>query len=150
MDSEHFGKTPFGPGRHPAQCSCMSKPVHMQAISSTSCNSVSGLFCAQAWVPLSATRTAARANKPGMKDYNYTQIADPATLKASLLVYTAATGANLTVRRQCELKLFCWLYLLVLHFESSLCQQMLTDELRKALAQAYVSYINTTGSWPLK
>ena len=61
---------------------------------------------AQAWVLLSATHVNAQAYKPGVKDYNYTQIADPATLKTSTLNYTDATGANLTVRSQHELNAF--------------------------------------------
>ena len=33
-----------------------------------------------------------------MKDYSYTQIANPVALKTSTLNYTDDTGANLTVR----------------------------------------------------
>ena len=52
---------------------------------------------AQAWVLPSATHIDAQAYKPGVKDYNYTQIADPAALKTGTLNYSDATGANLTV-----------------------------------------------------
>ena len=54
--------------------------------------------CAQAWVLLSAAHSNAQAYKAGVKDYTYTQIANPVALKTSTLNYTDATGANLTVR----------------------------------------------------
>jgi hypothetical protein len=41
---------------------------------------------------------SAQAYKPGVTDYNYTQIARAAALSRSTLNYTDAAGANLTVR----------------------------------------------------
>ncbi|KAK9844204.1 hypothetical protein WJX81_007910 [Elliptochloris bilobata] len=49
-----------------------------------------------AWVLLSALQCYTQAWKPGVKDYNYTQIADAAALRRGTLNYTDATGANLT------------------------------------------------------
>ena len=98
----------------------------------------------QAWVLLSATHLNAQAYKPGVTDYNYTQIADPAALKTSPLNYTDATGANLTVRYHHEL----YALPLALTVGAAICRHVRVDAMRKAHAQAYVSYSNTSGSRP--